>query len=164
MNCVGWNCRGLGNSRTVRVLGDLLKDRKPDVLFLSETISVVSNIEFLRIKFGFAQCFSVDRIGRSGGLAVFWKSHVECQIAGYSQNHIDLQFLNNNVVTWRLTCFYGYPERSRRKNSWDLIRQIAGMSQLPWLIFGDFNDLLSKEDKWGQFPILSILWRDSAWL
>lgn len=55
MNCLGWNYRGLGNPRTVRLLGDLLKDRKPDVLFLSETISTASKIEVLRIKFGFAQ-------------------------------------------------------------------------------------------------------------
>ncbi|XP_074374615.1 uncharacterized protein LOC141715026 [Apium graveolens] len=150
MNCLGWNCRGLGNPRTVRVLGDLVRDRKPDVLFLSETISTSNIIESLRLKFGFAQCFLVDRVGQSGGLAVFWKANVSCQITEYSQNHIDIQFLENSVVTWRLSCFYGYPERSRRKNSWDLIRQLADISQLPWLIFGDFNDLLDKSDKWGR--------------
>lgn len=105
MNCLGWNRRGLGNLRTVRVLGDLIKDHKPDILLLSETISTATKIESLRIRFGFARCFSVDRVGQSGGLAVFWKTHVQCQISGYSRNHIDIQMLANNVVSWRLTCF-----------------------------------------------------------
>lgn len=48
-----------------------------------------------------------------------------------------------------MSCFYGYPERSRRKNSWDLIRHMAGVFQLSWLIIGYFNDLLYPSDKWG---------------
>lgn len=131
MNCLSWNCRGLGKPRTVRVLGELLKDRKPDFLFLSETIITASRIVFLRVKFGFAQCFSVYKIGRSGGLAVFWKAHVKCQIEGYSHNHIDVYFLEGNVAAWRLTCYYGFPERSRRKHAWNFLRQLAGLSQLP---------------------------------
>lgn len=126
MNHLCWNCRGVGNPRTVRVLHDLIRDRKPDVLFLMETIASSNMIEKLRIKFGFANCFSVDRVGRSGGLAVFWKHNVDCGIASYSNNHIDLEFKDDNVVSWRLTCFYGYPERSRRKESWDLIRSWLG--------------------------------------
>lgn len=58
---------GLGKARTVRVLNNLVKDRRPDVLFLIETISV----EELRIKLGFSACNSVDCRGRSGGLAIF---------------------------------------------------------------------------------------------
>lgn len=149
MNYLSWNCRGLGNSRTVRVLGDLIHERKPDILFLSETISVASRIESFRVKFKFDQCFSVDKVGQGGGLAIFWRSNVKCQVSGYSQNHIDIQSLENGCVAWRLTCFYGFLERSRRRNSWDLIRQLAGVSQVPWLIVGDFNDLLHKSDKWG---------------
>ncbi|KAH9670971.1 reverse transcriptase domain-containing protein [Citrus sinensis] len=35
---------------------------------------------------------------------------------------------------WRLTGFYGFPESSRRRESWDLLRLLAGSSNLPWLI------------------------------
>lgn len=70
----------------------------------------------------------------------------------YSQNHIDVLFLHNNTTSWRLTCFYGFPERGRRSNSWDYIRSLASNSQLPWCIFGDFNDLLFATDKMGSIP------------
>lgn len=152
MNLLSWNCRGLGNSCAVRVLGDLIKTCKPDFLFLSETFSHANKIESLRIKYNFAQCFSVDCVGHSGGLAVFWKHHVNCEITSYSRNHIDIVFNDNNIAAWRLSCFYGFPERSRSSMSWDLIRLLASVSQLPWCIFGDFNDLLYDSDKYGQVP------------
>lgn len=138
-----------GEPHTFYFLSDLLRDRKPDVLFLFETISTANTIEAFHIKFEFAQCFSVDKVGQGGGVVVFWKANVNCQVSGFSQNNADIQFLEDNVVAWRLSYFYGYAERSRRKNSWDLIRQLANISQVPWLIFGDFNDLLYKSYKWG---------------
>lgn len=70
----------------------------------------------------------------------------------YSQNHIDVLFLESNVASWRLSCFYGFPERARRKNSWDFIRHLSSLSQLLWWIFGDFNDLLHNSDKFGSVP------------
>jgi endonuclease/exonuclease/phosphatase family metal-dependent hydrolase len=53
---------------------------------------------------------------------------------------------------WRLTCYYGYPERGRRRQAWELLRELRDMSTLPWCIIGDFNDLLSQEDKQGHNP------------
>lgn len=75
MNKLSWN-RGLEYLRKVRGPGDLLKVRKPDFLFVSETIVVANKIKDDRVHLSFAQCFAVDRIGHSGGLAVFWKQHV----------------------------------------------------------------------------------------
>lgn len=34
--------------------------------------------------------------------------------------------------------------------SWNLLSNLAGMSQLPWCIIGDFNDLLLEDDKKGR--------------
>ena len=50
---------------------------------------------------------------------------------------------------WRLTGFYGYPKRSRRRESWDLIHTLHGNYSLPWCILGDFNDIISVMDKKG---------------
>ncbi|XP_074324401.1 uncharacterized protein LOC141661315 [Apium graveolens] len=124
-----------------------------------ETISVASRIEELRIKLGFSNCFSVDRIGRSGGLTVFWKMSAKCSIVGYSQNHVDLVFTENNIQKWRLSCFYGFLERARRSQSWELICNLAQLSTLPWCMVGDFNDLLYATDKKGIHPHPEYLMR-----
>jgi hypothetical protein len=95
-------------------------------------------------------CLSIDVEGRSGGLSVMWKENLKCQIMNYSRNFINLIVSDGDKGEWRLTCYYGYPERGRRRQAWDLLRELRDMSALPWCIIGDFNDLLSQEDKQGQ--------------
>lgn len=48
--------------------------------------------------------------------------------------------------------FLWVPKRERRQASWDFLRYLATKSQLPWCIFGDFNDLLYSTDKIGKHP------------
>lgn len=150
MSLLSWNCRGLGQPQTVRVLKEMVKSLKPGLLFLSETLVEDNKIELLASNIGFTNFFSVDRQGWGGGLAVFWKNNMQCSVLESSNNHIDLVIRESNSLEWRLTCFYGYPERERRQQSWDLLRFLASRSQLPWCVFGDFNDLLSSKDKKGK--------------
>ena len=149
MSCLSWNCRGMGSPCTVRVFKDLLRIHKPVFVFLIETLSFANKIEELRVRFGFDNCFSVDRVGRSGGLAILWKNSFTCEISSYSRNHIDVMVLENNVPAWRLSCYYGFPERKRRKEAWQFMRRLSNLSNLPWCIMGDFNDLLYASDKKG---------------
>ncbi|KAH9726440.1 reverse transcriptase domain-containing protein [Citrus sinensis] len=51
---------------------------------------------------------------------------------------------------WRVTGFYGFPESSRRRESWNLMRSLASSSSLPWVCLGDFNDLLHSSEKQGK--------------
>lgn len=100
-------------------------------------------------KIGFFDCFSVDCVGRNGGLAIFWKRSVEIHISDFSQNHTDVLMYKNNMPSWRLSCYYGFPERSRRKDAWEFIRDLARKDSIPWCILGDFNDMLYVTDKKG---------------
>jgi hypothetical protein len=65
----------------------------------------------------------------------------------YSRNFVNLIVKEKEEEEWRLTCYYGYPERGRRRQAWELLRELRDMSDLPWCIVGDFNDLLAQEDK-----------------
>ncbi|KAJ8649330.1 hypothetical protein MRB53_002353 [Persea americana] len=114
-----------------------------------ETLVNANKIEEIRCRLGFAGSFTVDRTGRGGGLAVLWKSENLCIITGYSSHHIDMEVLDLQHSRWRLTGFYGHSERSRRTESWDLLRNLFVASTLAWCCLGDFNNLLSVEDKHG---------------
>lgn len=92
----------------------------------------------------------MDKQERGGGLAMFWKHNIVCSVFASSNNHIDLIVKERNGSEWRLTGFYGYPERERRQESWNFIRYLASISTLPWCIFGDFNDLMHNEEKKGR--------------
>ncbi|XP_074352235.1 uncharacterized protein LOC141691391 [Apium graveolens] len=150
MNVIGWHCRGVGSSCTVRVLKEMMISHKPDILFLSETLAVSNKIEALASKLGFSNFFSVDKQGRGRGLAMFWKHNVVGNVFDSSNNHIDLVVKERNGSEWRLTGFYGYPERGRRQESWNLIRSLASASTLPWCVLGDFNDLMHNDEKKGR--------------
>lgn len=50
---------------------------------------------------------------------------------------------------WRLTGFYGEPDRSKRRKTWDLLRNLARDSNLPWCTIGDMNNIVAQEDKKG---------------
>lgn len=131
MNIIIWNCRGLRNPRAVHILGDLIKSQNPDFLFLSETLVDSSKINFLCSKFSFNNSFCVDRDGRGDGLAIFWKSCFNCAIIDSSLNHNDVYVFKEGIPWWSMTCFYGYPECSRRRESWYLINRLANSFTLP---------------------------------
>ncbi|GAU45522.1 hypothetical protein TSUD_186790 [Trifolium subterraneum] len=95
---------------------------------------------------------AIDVEGRSEGLAVFWKDSSKCRVLNYTCNFINMIVEDEQWGEWRLTCYYGYPERSRRCAAWDLLRDLGNMSSIPWCIIGDFNDLLSQADKKGIHP------------
>ncbi|MCH80235.1 hypothetical protein A2U01_0001001 [Trifolium medium] len=147
MSFLSWNCRGLGNSSAVPTIRDLVRKYKVDVIFLCETLVHANKIEEIRVGLGFDAFFAVDRIGRSGGLAILWRQPFVCNLINYSTNFINMEVTHPTYPSWRLTGFYGYPENERRRDSWDLLRTLSQDNTLPWCIIGDFNDILSNEEK-----------------
>ncbi|GKV19445.1 hypothetical protein SLEP1_g29706 [Rubroshorea leprosula] len=148
----GGEKRGLGNPRAVRNLIELVRWKKPIVVFLSETRLDKRRMEGVRRQLGFKNCFTIDRVGTGGGLAMLWQDGVILSLLSYSQNHIDMEVLGWREQRWRFTGFYGHPERSNRRRSWALLRELATKSSLPWVIGGDFNDILDQEEKRGGKP------------
>ncbi|ONK81414.1 uncharacterized protein A4U43_C01F28980 [Asparagus officinalis] len=66
-----------------------------------------------------------------------------------SRFHIDIEVSIAGYPKWRLTGYYGNPDRNRRRESWDQLRLLATSSHLPWVCIGDFNDLLYQHEKMG---------------
>jgi hypothetical protein len=110
MSLISWNCRGLGSPNAIPYLKYLVCLFNPDLLFLSETLVSRNKIEDLRYLLGFDFCFSVDRSGRGGGLALFWRAYFNCNIVNYSNNHISVDVIDVVHGPWRLTGYYRYPE------------------------------------------------------
>jgi exonuclease III len=150
MNILSWNCRGLGNLRTVQELRRLVKEKKPKIVFLMETKARAKRMEIVRSQLGFEHMLVVDSVGKSGGLALLWMSESGVEIQNYSRRHINATVCSSPMnTTWKFTGFYGHPDASKRMEAWNLLRFIARMEPSPWLCLGDFNEILSLDEKYG---------------
>ncbi|XP_012851712.1 PREDICTED: uncharacterized protein LOC105971405 [Erythranthe guttata] len=149
MSCIFWNCQGLGAPLTIHTLGDILRDHRPLLVFLSETRATHQLIDKVKNKWNL-NGVSVDKIGNSGGLALMWQKDIDVRLISYSNNHIDAEvYERNHNSKWRVTGFYGYPEYDRKYLSWELIRNLRDHRTMPWLLGGDFNEILSNSEKTG---------------
>ncbi|CAM8914848.1 unnamed protein product [Rhodiola kirilowii] len=140
MKTLCWNCRGLGQPRSVHSLAELVRSNKPSIVALIETKIEGRRLEGIRRRLGFANGFSVDREGLAGGLAIWWKEGVSLSIRSYSRHHIDCKVMEGDE--FRLTVFYGNPVSNRRAESWELLRNLSKQGDGPWLVLGDFNEIL----------------------
>ena len=99
-------------------------------------------------KINFVNGLIVPRKGRGGGLAMLWKREVDLEIMGYSRSFIDAIITEQGSgFRWRITSFYGNLEAHRRKESRDELAASNRKFQLSWLCYGDFNEILSGEEK-----------------
>ncbi|GLT87904.1 hypothetical protein SLE2022_059570 [Rubroshorea leprosula] len=71
MNIFSWNCQGLGQALTRRVLKDLIFKHRLCLVFLMETKKNRRYLEWLRRRLSFSAGVYVDPLGYSGGLALW---------------------------------------------------------------------------------------------
>jgi exonuclease III len=150
MNCLAWNCRGLGNPQTVQELARLVRAQDPTVVFLIETWQDDSPLERLQCQLLFENKFVANNRNKGGGLCLFWKKEVKLRVSSFSPSHIDLIINESQNDAWRLTGFYGAPETRNREESWTLLRRLNSQYTLPWCYLGDFNELVRIEEKQGK--------------
>ncbi|BFG30893.1 hypothetical protein CerSpe_171670 [Prunus speciosa] len=150
MTILCWNVRGLGNPRTFRALRYLLRDKNPDVIFLSETKKTIQQMAGVSAQLGAIGQFSVSRNGRAGGLALLWRHGVKVSIRSFSSGHIDAMIEGVTQNCFRFTGFYGNPDLASRKHSWELLHRLADGYSGPWVVGGDFNEVLELNEYLGR--------------
>lgn len=87
---------------------------------------------------------------RAGGVALLWNEQINISILSFSLNHIHSKVEGDNGDDpWFVTGVYGFPDESKKKDTWTLINSFAGLANNLWLCMGDFNDILSGNEKKG---------------
>ncbi|XP_041011306.1 uncharacterized protein LOC121255085 [Juglans microcarpa x Juglans regia] len=144
-----WNSSGLGTH--VEFLRDLVKKEALDILFLQETKLKARQMNQSKFQIGFQNCFVVDCEGRSGGLAMLWKYEIDLTVLSFSKFHVDAKITVDvvNNLEWFLTSVYGCPYTSHRWETWNLIKSLCHREEKAWLVFGDFNEILTLSEKCG---------------
>ncbi|KAG8475580.1 hypothetical protein CXB51_032446 [Gossypium anomalum] len=137
MKTICWNVRGLGSPRAAKRLRFLLKQHKPQMVFLMETKIDGKCMERIRRRCGYENGIDVGAEGSRGGIFFAWKAGIMVQLNNFSKNHIDVLVKADNVnQEWRFTGFYGSPYVTNRDDSWNLLRRLGQIQNRPWLMWG----------------------------
>ena len=148
MSILSWNCRGAGSTETVRYLRKLRKMYFLDFLFLMETKQRFQYMMGVKKKLGYNNLVTMEPVGLSGGLAVLWKKSYKVNVLFRDKRVIDIK-VEVGSLSFFLTCVYGDPMVARRKVVWDHLANIAVRRDEAWILTGDFNELMSNEEKLG---------------
>uniref|UniRef100_A0A2N9HP80 Reverse transcriptase domain-containing protein n=1 Tax=Fagus sylvatica TaxID=28930 RepID=A0A2N9HP80_FAGSY len=151
LNVLTWNCRGVLNPCFRRALLDLLKINDPAILILTETRLGGSRAAELARSLPFDGFLCTNTIGFAGGIWILWKTaavELELLTSTEQEIHVSAQVTDSNSL-WLLSAIYASPRRSERRVLWNNLMVLSGLHNLPWVMTGDFNDVLSGEEKWG---------------
>ena len=107
MNCISWNCYGLGRPGAVLELTEMVKKHSPSIVFLMETRSKANTLKNLRSKLNMENVHLVPRHNTGRDLALFWKIGINLHILDSSPSHIDVVVNPGVDDAWRFTGFYG---------------------------------------------------------
>lgn len=121
MNCIAWNCRGIGNAATVRDLCALVQEEGSQIVFLSETRQKVERVKRLRTRLGVRGFAGVSNEGMSGGLALFWHESIHMEIKSLNERYIDAHVcLSHDGPKWHVTFVCREPRVEHRHRMWSL--------------------------------------------
>ncbi|XP_021828885.1 uncharacterized protein LOC110769256, partial [Prunus avium] len=154
MSILYWNAKGAACTKFRNTMQDLIRSHHMEILFVCEPrisgLKAVSMVKTL----GFP-CFEiVDPIGFSGGLWLMWDdSRVKVEIIGTHDQAISACISWPGQTPWIFTAVYAKPCGFKRDKLWEYLSFVEGCHNLPWLLAGDFNDMLNKSDKLGGAPI-----------
>ncbi|KAA3453752.1 reverse transcriptase [Gossypium australe] len=116
-------CPWVGESTGLRRLRYLCKQQNPRIVFLMETKLDQKRMERVRRMCGFSSGLEIEAEGSRGGLCLAWKDDIVVTLRSYSKWHID-------VLLWEGSIQNDYP----------------------WLVAGDFNEILYSFEKSGGVP------------
>jgi len=146
---VSWNCRGLGNPQTVQRLGEIHKKFSPDITFLTETKN--SNDFVLRkcASLAYPNSHLVPPTGHgAGGLALLWKQGISVTILFSCKHYIDTEIMYENK-SFFATFIHADTDYIVRRQMWEELTALTLSRDSPWFITGDFNDILTNQEKEG---------------
>ena len=140
----------MGSNWTISYLREIWYKHKPDFLFLSETKQALEFVQNFQAHIGFDNLVTVDPVGRSGGLALFYNNEYQVKILYSSNRMIDVEAVALGKVVY-LTFVYGDPVQKLREQVWERLTRYGLSRSEPWFIVGDLNEITGNHEKEGGF-------------
>ncbi|KAL3638072.1 hypothetical protein CASFOL_018085 [Castilleja foliolosa] len=155
MKILVWNCRGLAQPKAIRALRHIISDSKAELIFISEVKSPLTPLissSLANLNFN-NNAFSPP-VGKSGGLLMAWKNHITLNSMIVNQYFIHSTVTDGNKIL-AFTAIYAPCYYLKKDNFWKDINNLALTITHPWIMAGDFNDIIDHKEKKGGLPYSS---------
>lgn len=139
----------------LNVLVDLVEVHNLDVVVLTEIRMLVDRASGVVARLNFDGYEVVEARGLSAGIILLWRTNfiIVYPLGSTHQEIHALVEVWNFEHKWLLSVVYTSPRCNERELLWEKLEAIVAMTNWPWLVTGDFNELLFQEEKRGGNPI-----------
>ena len=152
-----WNVRGANNSDKRNIIRNFIRSQRVDLVCLQETkFQEMSEADARSLGVGrLAEWRVVEAEGTTGGILVFWDKR-KLEVMEVEIGHFSVTCIFKNTedgFQWAFTGVYGPVERNKSELFWEELGSVKGSWEGPWCIGGDFNMVLSpnERNKGGRF-------------
>ncbi|MBA0799825.1 hypothetical protein Gohar_010314 [Gossypium harknessii] len=109
-----------------------------------------SKADLVIAKLGFEKSFRVEATRFAGVIWLLWNDDISIDILKVKSQFIHMRIrVAGNITPFLCTAIYASPQHNTRKKLWNNLDVIAADVVEPWLLAGDFNVVLSCEERRG---------------
>ncbi|KAK3193450.1 hypothetical protein Dsin_024760 [Dipteronia sinensis] len=145
-----WNCHGIGNGSSRRVLRDLCLLHRPSLVCIAKPMVV-----FTSISSGFSPSLGLQLVGlndRGGLLSTIWvfacDSFSDAQIVCFHEQQLTVSVTVNSWFHF-YTFVYTSASAVVRRSLWQSFQDLVSLVSSSWLVVGDFNAILGAHESLG---------------
>ena len=120
----------------------------PEFLILSETKQDFDFVQGFQTYFGYDNLVTVDPVGASGGLVLYYNNEYQVNILYTSNRMIDVEAVALGKRVF-MTFVYGKPVQKLRDIVWERLTRFFLARSEPWFIIGDLNEITDNHEKEG---------------
>ncbi|GLT97187.1 hypothetical protein SLE2022_147640 [Rubroshorea leprosula] len=159
MKMLSWNCRGAAKSDFHRRIMDLKGRHSPTIMLILETKLNGEAARVAATRCGFSNAHIVESDGRAGGMWLLWDEDevaIDVMTSTRQGIHAIVKVRSHPILSkvyWFLSGVYGRPQFEIRSQLWEELRIVSKHFTGPWLVIGDFNDVVDSTEKFGGNPI-----------
>lgn len=142
ISIMSWNIRGASSKHVRRHVRDLIRRHHPTICCIYETHVPFSRVEKFWSSLGYRLLFSQEAHVHSGGIWILTCTmDITFTLIDTMRQAITFE-LRIRHAYWYCTSIYASPSFANRCSLWDHLMQVRGSLHGPWVLLGDFNEIL----------------------
>ena len=157
MNIIAWNCRGALKPSFQNHARELVHNHDLAIMIIMETRFGGDRARDIINRLSFDRAIHTDAIGFAGGLWLLWNSN-KVQVTQLAMSEQEIHILVKVISsTFEFLCFaiYASPRFHEICILWNSLKNAANLHDEPWIIIGNFNEVLAERDKFEDRAISS---------